>query len=204
MGPMEDLLADFPKIDVDIPRSDIAKRLEVLYEEFTHYCAFADAHDSVCEPYEPILSPQMLWDEIWDGQQVLRDRRAEMVKDHGEIGERACYFSEGGWCVLFREGMNLKGNGGIDDKIATACSLVYEDEWKHMCQGITGLDDLNMTKENWELLTALSIELFQLRIHMRNSQFSFPLTQDRITEIFEGRIEPIDHGLLGVFYEGKV
>jgi hypothetical protein len=191
VGPMEDLLKDFPRIDIDIPRANIANRLEVLHEEFTHYCAFAEAYDACLEENENILSPSVLWNVLWDGQEVLRNRRAGMVKDHGVIGERACYFSEGGWCILFSEGMKLKGNGGIDDKIAHACSLVYEDEWKHMCSGIIGLDDLKMGDSDWKLLTNLSIELFSLRIHMRNSQFSFPLDEKRIHDILNGDIEPV-------------
>lgn len=41
--------------------------------------------------------------------------------------------------------MTLKGNGGVDDMIARACALVYEDEFGHMCKGIVGLDTGEMS-----------------------------------------------------------
>ena len=37
LGPAEDLIADFPKIDIEIPREEILERMEGLYEEFSHY-----------------------------------------------------------------------------------------------------------------------------------------------------------------------
>ena len=37
VGPLEDLLADFPSIDRGVPRHDVLERLETLYEEFSHY-----------------------------------------------------------------------------------------------------------------------------------------------------------------------
>lgn len=192
VGPVEDLLADFPKIDTEIPREDILARMEGIYEEFSHYCAFADAYDSVREEGEPRLSPPRLRDvPDWAENLAIRDRRAEIKTRHGSVGERACFFTEGGYCTLFSEGMKLAGNGGIDDMIARACSLVYEDEFGHMCKGIVGLDTGELSDTDWKLMTELSVELAVLRIHMRNGQFSYPLSAERIEAIVAGDIEPV-------------
>ena len=40
-------------------------------------------------------------------------------------------------------------------------------------------------------MEGLSVELQSLRIDMRNAQFSFPLSKDRVTAIRSGDIEPI-------------
>jgi hypothetical protein len=192
VGPVEDLLADFSKIDIEIPREDILDRMEGIYEEFSHYCAFADAYDSVREQGEDRLSPARLRQvPDWEENIAIRDRRADIKATHGSVGERACFFTEGGYCTLFSEGMALQGNGGVDDMIARACSLVYEDEFGHMCKGIVGLDQDKHSEEEWTLMTDLSRELATLRIHMRNGQFSYPLSPKRVAAIVAGDIDPV-------------
>lgn len=193
VGPVEDLLSDFPKIDTEIPREEILERMEGIYEEFSHYCAFADAYDSVRPEGEPRLSPPRLRDvPDWQENLAIRDRRAEIKATEGAVGERACFFTEGGYCTLFSEGMALAGNGGVDDMIARACALVYEDEFGHMCKGIVGLDSGDMTDADWARMTELSVELAILRIHMRNGQFSYPLSAERIAAIVAGDITPVE------------
>ena len=192
VGPLEDLLADFPLIDQGVPRHDVLERLETLYEEFSHYCAFADAYDALCGPGERRLSPSMLKDvPDWTENEAIRDRRAQIKQDHGAVGERACFFTEGGYCTLFTEGMRLAGRGAADAAIAAACSKVYDDEFEHMRKGIMGLDDAGLADRDWELMIALSVELQRMRISMRNAQFGNPVTEARIAEILDGKIEPI-------------
>ena len=70
------------------------------------------------------LSPTMLHGvPDWPENQALRDRRAELKAEYGAVGERACFFTEGGYCTMFSEGMRLEGRGGVDDMIASACAL---------------------------------------------------------------------------------
>jgi hypothetical protein len=192
IGPLEDLLALFPRIDVDVPRAEVLDRLEGLYEEFSHYCAFADAYDALCADGEARLSPTMLREvPDWPENQALRDRRAQIQSEFGGVGARACFFTEGGYCTMFSEGMKLKGRGGPDDLIAEACAKIYEDEFGHMLKCIVGIDADDLSQPEWDRLTELSVELQRLRIPMRNSQMSFPLSDDRIREIFAGDIEPV-------------
>jgi hypothetical protein len=192
VGPIEDLLADFPSIDEGVPRAGILDRLEVLYEEFSHYCAFADAYDALCAPGEQRISPSMLKEvPDWSENQAIGARRAAIKRDHGAIGERACFFTEGGYCTLFSEGIRLKGRGGADDLIAVACAKVYDDEFEHMRKGILGLDTDGLVDSDWDVLTTLSVELQRLRLPMRNAQFGYPVPASRIAEIFEGKIEPL-------------
>lgn len=192
VGPVEDLLADFPRIDIDVPREKILSRMEGIYEEFSHYCAFADAYDSMADDGADRLSPAYLRQvPDWAENLAIRDRRAEIKAQHGVVGERACFFTEGGYCTLFSEGMALAGQGGVDDMIARACALVYEDEFGHMCKGIVGLDTGEHSDVDWALMTELSVELAAMRIHMRNGQFSYPLSADRIAAIMAGDIEPV-------------
>jgi len=192
LGPVEELKELFPMIDVEVPRHVILDKVKTMYEEFSHYCAFADCHDALGGEGDEKLSPAMLADvPDWAENAEIRRRRAGMVEQHGAIGERACLFTEGGYCTLFSEGMGLAGRGGIDDMIAEACALVYEDEFGHMAKGIVGLDEAGLGVADWDLLGALTVELQEIRIRMRNAQFSHPLTDGRIEAILAGDIEPV-------------
>ena len=193
IGPVGDLLAVFSKIDIEVPRREVLARMAGIYEEFSHYCEFADVFDSMREPGEPRLSPSRLKTVAnWDENLAFLARRAEIVADHGSVGERACFFTEGGYCTLYSEGMRLAGKGGVDEMIARACAAVYQDEFGHMCKGIAGVDRDGMAKSDWALMTELWVELETMRIHMRNGQFSYPLPQERIAAIIQGDIKPVD------------
>jgi hypothetical protein len=103
---------------------------------------------------------------------------------------RACKITEGGYCALFAEGKKLAGRGGVDDQIAKACSLVYEDEIDHMLAGIAGIAIEGLSKADWQLLGELVVAQMQHRIRMRNEQFGMPLSEQRIAAIFRGEIAP--------------
>ena len=190
IGPLTELLEIFPKIDRGVSRREAFERIETIYEEFSHYMAFADLHDALKPVDAHPLDPHRV--APWAEDQALNAFRHACMAKHGEIGVRATKFSEGGYCTLFREGMRLKGNGGADELIAQTCATIYDDEFGHMLKGIIGLDgDGDMLNEaEWTLLRDLVVKILQHRIHMRNAEFSFPLTQTRIDAIFAGDIEP--------------
>jgi hypothetical protein len=86
--------------------------------------------------------------------------------------------------------MRLKGKGGAEDKIAQACQLVYEDEFGHMLAGISGIAQEGLTDTDWTLMERLVVEQLHQRIRMRNEQFSFPISEQRVQAIYRGDIEP--------------
>ena len=113
--------------------------IEILHDEFDHYARFADIYDAIRGPDTPPLNPHEL--ETWPEEDALTATRHGQNAEYGSLGVRASRFTEGGYCTLFREGMRLKGRGGVDDMIAEACTKVYEDEFGHMLEGIIGLDE---------------------------------------------------------------
>jgi hypothetical protein len=104
---------------------------------------------------------------------------------------RACKTSEGGYCTLFSEGMKLAGRPGVDGLIAQACSKVYDDEFAHMLSGITGIGDEGLSESDLRLLETLLVEQLRQRIRMRNAQFGYPLSEERVQAIFRGDIQPL-------------
>ncbi|HZT52477.1 MAG TPA: hypothetical protein VFA22_11110 [Stellaceae bacterium] len=189
LGCLKNLVAQAPHIDVSLDRHEVLDVLEGIKSEFSHYCAFADIYDALRPAGAPRLNPQML--ESWPEEDALTQLRYRHQDEHGAIGMRACKFTEGGYCALFREGRALKGKGGIEDKIADACAFIYEDEIGHMLAGIADLGNETLSDAEWTLLGELVVAQMRQRLEMRNAQFSRPLSPARIAAIHRGEIEPV-------------
>ncbi|HXP31508.1 MAG TPA: hypothetical protein VN832_10490 [Stellaceae bacterium] len=189
IGIMQKLIAEISEIDVTIDRYEILDVLEGLKAEFSHYCFFADTYDAIRPAGTPRLNPEML--ESWPEEDALSALRHRHQDEHGALGMRACKFTEGGYCSIFSEGIALKGKGGVDDKIAEACTKVYDDEFGHMLAGIAGIQTEGLADADWRLLETLVAEQMKLRIHMRNAQFGYPLSQARIEAIYRGEVKPV-------------
>ncbi|MSQ19181.1 MAG: hypothetical protein EXR39_06370 [Betaproteobacteria bacterium] len=189
LGVMKKLIETAPAIDITLDRTEVLDTLEGLKAEFSHYCAFADVYDEIRPAGTPKLNPHVL--EAWPEEDALTALRYQHQDEHGAVGMRACKFTEGGYCTLFSEGMALAGKGGIEEKIAAACAMVYEDEFGHMLAGMTGITDAGLKDADWKLIETLVVAQLQKRIHMRNGQFGYPLAEARIQAIFRGDILPV-------------
>ena len=190
LGVMGKLIETAPAIDTTLDRSEVLDTLEGLKAEFSHYCAFADVYDEIRPVGAPKLNPHVL--EAWAEEDALTALRYKHQDEHGAVGMRACKFTEGGYCTLFSEGMALAGKGGLEEKIAAACAMVYEDEFGHMLAGMTGITtDAGLKDADWKLIETLVVAQLQKRIYMRNGQFGYPLEEARIQAIFRGDIKPI-------------
>lgn len=192
VGPLRKMLSLADEIDVTVSRHEVLDMAESLYEEFSHYCAFADAYDAIRTEPDPKITPAMLREvQNWPENEALGALRAEHRKRYGELGLRAGHLTEGGYCGLFSEGMKLEGGDAADEAIAKACALVFEDEFGHMLKGIAGLDEEGLSAEDWRLLTELGIEQMHARLDMRNAQFGHPVAADRMAALHEGRGQPV-------------
>jgi hypothetical protein len=188
-GSLKRLSEQTANIDTGMDRHEFLDALEGVKAEFSHYCAFADVYDAMRPKGTPKLDPTI--PEEWPEEKELTALRYRHREAHGAIGMRACKTSEGGYCTLFSEGMKLKGKPGFDGMIAEACAKVYDDEFGHMLSGIAGIADEGFSETHWKLLATLLVEQLKQRIRMRNAQFSFPLPEERVQEIFRGNIQPL-------------
>jgi hypothetical protein len=178
----------YPQIDTGVSRNDVLDTIELLHDEFSHYCAFADTYDAIKDDATPTLDPHKI--ETWEEDQKLTRLRHSNNAEYGALGLRASRFTEGGYCTLFREGMRLKGSGGADEQIAECCAKIYEDEFGHMLNGILGLDGEGWSDEDFKKMGELVVAQLRQRILMRNAEFSFPLSDERVQAIYDGDIEP--------------
>jgi hypothetical protein len=189
-GSLNRLAEQTANIDTTMDRHEFLDALEGVKAEFSHYTYFADVYDAMRPKGTPRLHPRML--EEWPEEKALTAVRYRHRDAHGAIGMRACKTSEGGYCTLFSEGMKLKGRPGFDGMIAEACSKVYDDEFGHMLSGVAGIAEEGISDADWKLLETLLAEQLKQRIRMRNAQFSYPVSEERIQAIYRGNIEPLE------------
>jgi hypothetical protein len=185
------LIDMFPRIDVDVDRREALEIAEALHEEFEHYCLFADAHDAMGIEGELKLTPMKLRNHDWKGDDDL----SELRRQHGELGWRSTRFTEGGYCTILSEGAALaadpKGHNGRNGLIAEASQPVYDDEFLHMLYGIGSIEDDPLSDAQWQLFSDLGLAQLRLRAPMRNEQFGFPVSDQRMTAMLNGDIDPI-------------
>ena len=105
LGVLKNIVARADAIDVGFDRHEMLDMLEGFKAEFAHYCAFADVYDELRPAGSPRLNPKLL--ESWPEEDALTALRFRHQEQHGAIGLRACKLTEGGYCALFREGMDL-------------------------------------------------------------------------------------------------
>ncbi len=184
-----------PEIDKTVDRYEVLDMLDMIHTEFDHYCRFAEIWDALRGPGEAKLNPTML--ENWTEGEALDTYRVEVRKQHDALGWTSLRFTEGGYCTLYAEGATLRGRDGIDGRIGEVCQRVHDDEVHHMLKGMVQLNEREYDTEEWALLEKLTLDQLRLRVRMRNGQFGYPLSEQRIEAIFAGDIEPIafDYGL---------
>jgi hypothetical protein len=196
MGPLTEIKEAFPKIDTgktdSVSRHYVLELIETLKDEYEHFCLFSDAYDRIKPDEVPSMNPHKL--ATWDEDIALTRLRHSHIAEYGKLGVRASRFTEGGYCTLFREGMRARDIGGefeaTNKLIAAACTTIFEDEFGHMLEGIAGLDQEGWSANEFKLMEELVIDQLQHRVRMRNAEFSFPLSGERVQDIWLGKIDP--------------
>jgi hypothetical protein len=196
-----DVNARINRLEEGVSRDELAVVLREASEELAHYCVFADLYDALRRPADAPLTFASLRDDwSWQENTDLAALRRLHRDRHGPIGARAYALTEGGYGTIFVEGMRLRGRGGVDDLIADACAGIYEDELRHMEEGLAEPGEPELTDDEWALLTELTVEQLRLRIPMRNAQFGHVLSPGRVREIQAGGVEPMpfDYARVGL------
>jgi hypothetical protein len=192
-GPVAYLSEVFDKIDQDVDRHAVLDVIDDLRTEFSHYCLFADIYDFLSGEK---INPQTL--EGWAADDELACMRYAYREQRGRLGYFAVRFTEGGYCSMYSAGMRLAGSGDLSDRIAQACEHVYNDEIGHMRSGYAGLARQQLSSAEWEEIADMVRKILLQRLHMRNEQFSYPLSLERIQAIQAGDITPMEFDYTGL------
>ena len=108
----------------------------------------------------------------------------------GSALERAVVdFTEGGGGSMYHFLSRLDGDE-LERKIARVFRIVHRDEVFHGPAQIHAIGRLAEGPEDWQLAAEIVRKTARQRLRMRNEMFSFPLSEARLEEIADGKIEP--------------
>ena len=182
---IEQLARNYPSLEKGVDRADFLYNIQFLEEEFRHYVVFADVIDYITGGQ---LTTEELATYDIEHERELRAVRKRCFERHGELGRFASSFCEGGGASIFYEGMQIGGDE-LSDRIAAACANVYGDEVDHAAHGADNLNAIARSEEDWTLAKEMVTDISMQRLRMRNEEFGFPLSDERLQEIAEGQVE---------------
>lgn len=187
---LEELMDLHPRVADKATRHAFLHEAEEMYEEFHHYTALAD----ILEDLEgrPI-QPEELQPAAEDSK--LTDMRGRIAHAEGELGAFVNKFSEGGGSSMYKAGMEITG-GELEQRMAAAFKIIFKDEVGHMKVGAEGLRRIVKTPEQWDKVKRLVRDVHRQRVRMRNDMFGQVLSEERLREIDEGKIEPFHRDIL--------
>jgi len=188
---LEMLNKQFLNISNRESRSRLLELAEVVYEEVEHYSMFADLFSLIDGTDFNLTGDELNNAGAWPENDELMNLRKEHIEASPYLGERAMRFTEGGYVALFSEGMKLAGRGVFEDAISKVCKKIHDDEFSHMLLGIIETDSDSMSEEEWSTLQQFSVEQLKKRLMMRNAQFSFPVSENRMQELIAGNAKPV-------------
>lgn len=126
-------------------------------------------------------------------QVKIRKVRQEIEKksQHPAVIAAVSAWPEGGGSgVTFKELSKVEG-GNLEVKIAAAAARIYQDEADHGREGaeavIRGVRRCGLDAQTKEIMLGGAAKLCRQRLRMRNEMFGFPLTDERLKEIEEGK-----------------
>lgn len=106
--------------------------------------------------------------------------QAKEIRRRDETLERAAItLTEGGGGALYRVCSQLK-KPGFEKKIAGVFREILADEMAHKEAGARSLDALVVNDRAFKRAARILCEVSSQRLRMRNEQFDFPLTEDKL------------------------
>jgi len=181
----EKLVNDYRELEQGVDRWAYLRTIEFMLEEFRHYALFADLVDEITGG---ALTPEELAGYDLPEEQQLRAVRGDAMQQYGALARCASSFCEGGGASIFFEGARIGGDP-LSEKIAAACRSVYDDEIDHARHGVEELVAVAKTDDDWAIARRLIETISRQRLLMRNEQFGHPLSEERVEEIAQGKID---------------
>lgn len=209
---LEDAPGMFKEIDVSADRHEVEAHFRSLHEELRHYRLLADILESLTGervdpkailPYSGCLKDRQGHPELPAMTEEIEVTK-RLLAEHGEVAEVALSFFEGAGAMIFYSGSKILeypyvsySNGEIENKIAHAMHVIFEDEMRHGPVHIAEAANKIDTERDFELAVRILEAKAKVHLRLRNETFGYPLTEERMREIDNGlNIEPLqlDYG----------
>ena len=169
-------------------RAQLEFQLEQIREEFTHFRIYADI-------LEDITGKPVLMRDI-EGLKLTSDQRVEEVRDRlmtddGRLAHLAYGVAEGGGAGIFHAAAALETDDPLLGRIRDAGRVIYDDEVGHGAHNAEDIAATVTAEADFERLRAMLVEICQERLRMRAEMYGIAISEERIAEITDGKIEPL-------------
>jgi rubrerythrin len=186
----------YPEIDQGIDRHDFEELTEKLADETRHARLVMDLLQEISG--KKVTVADLLW--LPEDRRLARIRarysksfatllhgsgtiRTKEIRRKDEELERAAItLTEGGGGALYEVCRRLKKKG-VETKIARAFAEIHRDELQHKNSGERALNNIIKTGAAFARAARIIRDISLQRLRMRNEQFGFPLSDDRIRDM---------------------
>ncbi len=185
---IENVNSGLPAAESREGRAEFDRQLAQIREEFTHFRLYADI-------LEDITGSPVLMRDI-EGLKLLSDRRVEEVRarlmtDDKHLAHLAYGVAEGGGAGIFHAAAALETDDPLLGRIRDAGRVVYDDEIGHGSDNAGDVVASVTAEGDFERLREMLVEICQERLRMRAEMFGTEISEERIAEITDGKIEPL-------------
>ena len=182
-----------PRVGKDISFAEYLEMTKKCWEEAKHYVWVAECLEELeGMPLGPAAALDALGGPLPE-QVKIRTVRQEIEKksQHPAVIAAVSTWPEGGGSgMTFKELSKVKG-GNLEAKIAAAAARICQEEADHGREGaeavIRGVRSCGLDAQTKEIMLEGAAKLCRQRLRMRNEMFGFPLAEERLKEIEEGK-----------------
>lgn len=169
-------------------RAEFERELGQIREEFTHFRLYADL-------LEDITGSPVLMRDI-EGLELPSDRRIEKMRDRLMTDEEhlallAYGVTEGGGAGIFHAAAALETDDPLLGRIRDAGRIIYDDEVGHGTANAADVVGSVTAESDFTKLRAMIVEICEERLRMRAEMYGIEISEERIAEITDGKIEPL-------------
>ena len=185
------------RTDDTVTREDLVDRVKEDYQELRHYGMLAYL-------YEGLTGDTLKWQRLvaeaqeadWFQFGTREQARRRELAQVSEMHKAASAFNSGGGGALFYGFIGLTG-GDYEELLSETAKIVLHDEQEHgASEGRDLLYPLVRSEEDFHVSAEVIREHSTIRLRIRNQQFGYPLSEDRIEAIIRGDIEPATQKML--------
>lgn len=187
-GRLSRLAEAYKSVERETDRHRVHTLFMTAEEEYSHYVVLADIAEAAA-------GRRILPEEIMDNKDLPEWKALDQVRTREADWDSAVSgFHEGGGLGIYYTAMHLQPIEGdpYRPQIAAAMGMIYDDEIEHAARGFRDVVRVAATAAEamWQRVVQ-KVELIGYhRVRMRNEQFGFPLPEERVQEIREGKISP--------------
>lgn len=144
------------------------------------------------DPTAPNNQEQATLSRLFQEQERRPEPWAQLVNHNSGYG-----LLEGGGCGMFYAASRLSGSE-VNARIARAFQIVLEDERGHGPPNLLAVEKFVTTEAQLAEVKAMLRARGRQRLRFRNEQFSYPLPEERLAEIVDGKV---DLGMVQAIWE---